>query len=171
MYLNGISTVWIIHCFFFGSFLCLSFILMSFLCQATPSILFLFLSISLFLCVFLSFCLFLSSAVWLSLMSTPWWSTGASPGKVPPSLLSHGYRSALAMASLSFFLFPLPTIPPFLFYSSPLVLSIPLPVLFCRDLYRFWTGPSVGLITQNSRTLPEVVDTFLRAQSGFIDYW
>lgn len=109
----------------------LSFILMSFLCQATPSISF---SVSLFsVCICLFFCLFLSSAVWIFLMSTPWWSTGASLGKVPPSLLSHGYRPAHAMASLSFFLFPFPTTPPFLFSSSALVLFIPLPVLFCRD--------------------------------------
>lgn len=35
-----------------------------------------------------------------------------------PSLLWHGYRPAYAMASLSFFLFPFPIIPPFLLIHS-----------------------------------------------------
>ncbi len=96
---------------------CLSLILMLFLCQATPSILFLFLSLclSFSVCVYSSlFCLLSAVCLWPSLMSTPWWPTGASLGKVcHPYCRTATVQLTWWLLSLSFF-FP-PDHPPLLF--------------------------------------------------------
>ncbi len=100
-------------------FLCLSVCLSYWCCSSAKplpvSCFFFYLCVCLFLCVYSSlFCLLSAVCLWPSLMSTPWWPTGASLGKV-----SHPYcRTATVqltwwLLSLSFF-FP-PDHPPFLF--------------------------------------------------------
>lgn len=149
---QGLSTLLIIRwSFLFGPFslsVCLSYWCCS-SAKPLPVSCFFSVSLSLFLCVYSSlFCLFLSSAVclWPSLMSTPWWSTGASLGKVsPPYCRTATVQLTRWLLSLSFFF---PSWPSLLLPSSLLIHSGSLHSTACFILP--WltlviTGPSLDL--------------------------
>lgn len=180
---RGLSTLLIIRWSFFlfgpfSLFVCLSY----WCCSSANHSQYLVsfsVSLSLFLCVcvFLSFlslsffrCLSLTS-----LMSTPWWSTGASLGKVsPPYSRTATVQLTRWLLSLSFFF---PSRQSLLFPSSLLIHSGSLHSTACFILpvtYIGYNGSICGPKRLNTKlqkrshfcTLLTVLHTFLWAQSG-----
>lgn len=112
---------------------CLSLILMLFLCQATPSILFLFLSLFLFFCVCIPLSLSVSDPLLCLRLGDQ-----QEPLSVKSPLLIVARLPSSSRDGFSLFLsFSLPDPSSLALCSSALVLSIPLLVLFCRDLRWF----------------------------------
>lgn len=97
-------------------------------------------SLSIFLCVYSS----LAVCLWPSLMSTPWWSTGASLGKVsPPYCRTATVQLTRWLLSLSFFFPSRPILPCSLLIRSGSLHSTACFILPWLTLVL--TGPSVDL--------------------------